>query len=74
MAGTYAIIENKSDAYKFRAMVSFNDKNPEYWEHDSLEAKTINEALQLTADADAEQMIAKSIVPDLTVVDGKLVE
>lgn len=62
MAGTYQITENKTDAVKFRAMVSFNGNTAEYWEHDSLNAEDIEKALQTTADNAAVSAAAAAVI------------
>lgn len=70
MPGTYSITENKTDNVKFRAMVSFNGNPAEYWEHDSLDAESIDAALQATADAAAK---APAEPPVISIRDGKIV-
>lgn len=74
MSGTYEITENKTDRIKFRAMVSFNGKAAEYWEHDSLAPAEIEKALQLTADNDAVNIATLAEPADsISIVDGKIV-
>ena len=72
MAGTYSIIENKTDAIKFRCMVSFNGNPGEYYEVDSLEAGEIDKVLQMTADAHAEKIAKDSEIPEIGIIDGKI--
>jgi len=80
--GTYEITENKSDALKFRAMVSFNGKPAEYYEvdwmiEDPLQSEGTQESnveyqLQATANDDAERTEKLAVVPELEIVDGKV--
>ena len=79
MAGKFFITEDKSDTYKFRCMVSFNDKTAEYYELDYVydgeglvDKSFINDSLQLTADSDYEKAMTEAGFVAVEIVDGKL--
>lgn len=49
----YTITEDRSDKHKFRCMVSFNGRDPEYYEVDSLDGVEVDAVLSKVA-ADLE--------------------